>query len=220
MIVEFFGPSGVGKTTLLNRVVQHGLPPQWRTVTKPALHEIAARINPPDFDRLETALLEMRLANLLQHKITPLEVYHLTNLAYNHMALQATYRRLKPRPNLVLDEHLMQLFLPELITLIDNYAPEFSPVLQHRAVVFVKDREEKILSNLKSRAKTADYKPLLAERSNEELLVRMQDFQTGGKALMDFLKTQGVPVLEIDLNQSDGVDATSRFIKSLGNHSG
>jgi hypothetical protein len=219
MIVEFFAPSGTGKTRLLNGIIQKGLPPTWHVLTKYALNENAGTINPPDFDQFETVLLEMRLANLLQRKITPLELYHLVNLAHTHMAVQVSHRRKKLPQNLLLDEHLFQLFLQEIFTLIVKFPSHLAPLLQQRAVVFVTNSEEKIMANIKSRARTSEYKPLVADRTDNELLARMRGFQSGARTVLKFLKTQNVPVLEIDLSQSDGVDATSLFIQSLSNRS-
>lgn len=214
LIVEFMGPTGVGKTTASRSILARLNGTEWQSLND-HIETPRRRITPPEFNETESLLLELRLANLLSAGMRPNDLLHTLFVEYQHMSFEVQNRHF-PSDNLyVACEHIFQLFIAEMNFLILHKPENLHALLEDRAFVFMTRPISAILSNVKQRRASGEYRAFANGASDQQLLQSINWFVSRAPSLKNFIKKNGRPFIEVNLEDKDAEDKITAFLEAL-----
>jgi hypothetical protein len=198
-IVEFIGPSGIGKSRLLVQILAVAKARNWS-----AMHEaISHREFAPRLDRWESFLLERKLRTVIATKgITVVEIYGILPFYFRKVVTDSTLRSEFAVRNFVDDDPFFHNFGGELVELFRLDPAAFSGFVRNRAFVFLRGAPERILRNVRDRQARGEYRVATARVPDTELLETIGGRLARQRALRDLVSSVGSPCVEIDYDYS------------------
>lgn len=219
LIVEFVGPPGVGKTTIADKVIELNKPESTELIK---LENFATRLQrkyrkPKRLDRMYEWLLERKIRRIESRNFTPLVKIHQLNHA-SKVAIWDNYIHLRDDDKIILaDDGFVYHFIDPLIDLGKEKPADFCKIMDNRIVVLCKDNPVNIVKRIRVRQK----KGVLRERhwklGNDELQLQTKLELEREERLIDVLKHNEVPFIDIDGNDSVTKNAliVSNFITTV-----
>jgi hypothetical protein len=198
-IVDFYGPSGVGKTTLANFI--------WKASGSPIPEDLGETFQElgreEEVSRAERALLHLLARKFSMMRLDSREdidhVMGLYSWVLGVVKLQRKMLRQKRKASyLVSHDGFFHAFGPTIFSLSDKEVETIAPILQGRACVFLSASPETIAKRLFGRSQSGVLHPAHRNRTSEELS-RAASLRLGtSMELSDFLAARGVRVLHVD----------------------
>jgi hypothetical protein len=203
MIIEFLGPSGVGKTTLLNSLVPD-LSKEWR------INYAYLAVSEPwsETDDLKTTyriLLEKKVKNLIRTQ-NFFDIPHLLN--HYSTRTQRDFWMVcggnRANEGFINDEGLVHLFLEELYELItENEATPASlrQIFENRILFSFFQDKDKIISNLRQRSLEIPgaIQDQVGRHGVESTMKQIDSYYSHSIKLIDKIRDLGGCVVELNL---------------------
>ena len=219
VLVEFVGPSGVGKTTLYKQLFKG---PDKTPLGLP-FEQFCARDH--EFAIDDAALDGSPHGQLLKHKWDSLvwstyrteDILSLLRYTYRILRMDVAIYRSTHTGCFLMENGLFHIFTKELLELKESVPVSFDNLLRRRAIVHFSGAPDRITANILNRKKAGDLKPLHKDRSEAEL-VELNRIRCALKQdLADAAEASGGRVLRIDTANTldDNVYAIETFVRDL-----
>jgi hypothetical protein len=219
-IVEFVGPSGVGKSTLVELLLRQEKLHRWK--------------NYQNFVLTQTENLDLRKHELHgTHKLIWDRKFagnNVTNQNLNQPSSEATYlmellqhdqllQSTTEKPFILLEENVLQNFLEEHYWIAKHHRNKCLSYLSGRAFILITDHPHNISKRFRQRKLSGVERPWLDERDEEPLQLQFREHQS---ALLNFLQHNedlGYNWFAIDmaLGTDQALIKASAFLRGLEN---
>lgn len=205
-LVEFAGVSGVGKTTLLNRLFQFEKLQRWN----PNIGSIpiAREVYSDTGDVLTGTRLKLwqtKVRHVSERAETEaMKSFHL-GIASWHLRWDQGFPHHHAGPFSAIDEHFLQLLFPELCWLVQLQTADAKIFLQSRNFILLTDDPQHILERVRQRQVTGPRRPHLEGCDDAKILTDSERFQAAMLAFLQAHEDFGYSWLVIDM--SKGFDA-------------
>ena len=198
-IVEFIGPSGIGKSRLLVQILAVAKARRWR-----AMHEaISHREFAPRLDRWDSFLLERKLRTVMATKgITVVEIYGILPFYFRKIITDSTLRSEFAVRNIVDDDPFFYNFGGELAELFELDQAAFGGLVRNRAFVFLRAAPERIFRNIRERQARGEYRVATARVADAELLDTIGRRLENQHTMRELVSRVGSPYVEIDYDSA------------------
>ena len=217
LIVELIGPSGVGKTHLVNRLRDAGRLQGWQSIREAsALLEAETPATDMCSEFLQQNMLEEQMswfkANCPQHEVDlsrPLLEEHIRA----DILIEKSTRDFK----ILADEHLFQIFCGQVLKLAINQREVFRRTLQCRAFIFVFDTAGKILRNTWLRQQAGVWRPMLGGVGDDRLHKRTEWFFSYMNKMAGLIAAENGRQIHLDLavDESELDSTVVKFLQAL-----
>lgn len=217
LIVEFVGPSGVGKTTLCNAYLD------FQRLSVPG-GNILTRKYVEQLDALEPSIKGHSLYNtIFEHKINDITRRKNESFFSKYSRVESSFNCIKadllitnsiPNRLFILDQHIIQLHRRTLSEIRDEY--DLRELYENRLVIYCTTSPETIVKQIKKRAKTTEgIQPFHDGLTDEELFVKEAKIINIWEEDMEIHKNHGMKVLRIDTqnNMEENCLLVDNFIK-------
>jgi hypothetical protein len=198
-IVEFIGPSGIGKSWLLHTILQGSAPREWRTLQEVARNRQIA----PRFNHWEVFLLDRKLRAVLATRgIGVVDIYRILPFFFNLLAVDSVLRSEFKTRKIVDDDPLFNNYAGAIIELAQRNQAAFAELVSNRAFVFLRSHPERILSNIRARQARGQYRVAVEGVSESDLMATVREQVERFQQLRDLVAVSGNPFIEIELEPS------------------
>ncbi|HLS30818.1 MAG TPA: hypothetical protein VK021_08180 [Flavobacteriaceae bacterium] len=203
LIVEFMGPSGVGKTTLRDYYLKH----HKFSFEGEVITEKEVKNYHFDFDESKSKkeeiyrlLLAAQLKKISDTKDSFIKTHRRLNLFYDTLKNDFLIRNYLSDTIVFMDQHVFKFFTNDFIHLkkIDQ-KQEF---LQHRIIIYCKASPEIIVNHIEKRKQTGTTRPVHQQRNSKELHQQLQEHLTEREKDIQTLRQNGAHLLEINTEKS------------------
>lgn len=196
-VIEFTGPPGVGKTTIMNAFIKK-ISKKGLTVESKYLNNIVksdSKIKYNGHVLIFDLFKESLDINISSRKLEG---------QLNRLQLDLQMMDENLSKTLVADEWLFKAFGKELKQLNNNNLNKFKDVLRNRTIVYVKAPPEKIYSHIQTRNKTwGGHK----HKTKQEIILQTQKSLQSHQDLVELAETHGAKVITLDAMNSVAFNA-------------
>lgn len=217
-LVEFVGPSGVGKSTLFD-IMLAGRKPEdgWLTPAE-SLRVFKPQAFPVQLDDTYERLLWLKLREVSQSNHAPSVKYELLAFFNGNLRLDASLSRLELKAPVVHHDGLLHNFSPCFALLRKDDPIGFSRLIKNRAIVHCFAPAQLIADRILKRNDEGYARPQHRNLSEQELIEQSTVVLQRESGLVALLKEEGAPCLELNLahEPDQNIEAIQRFIDSLG----
>jgi hypothetical protein len=207
-LVELAGASGVGKSTLMHRLLQLPELTRWQS-TLPSPSEI--KNEKLSFTQLRLLVLKNRLVYERTQSTKGREIA--MSVSRRHLRIGAALARTEETHFTIMEEHLLQFFLEPLQVLAQRHREKARVLMQQRSVILLTSDPKLILRQYRKRQTAGAWRPGLDDMDDETLLHSAASFQQG---LIDFVHSISdfdCACLVIDMRS--GIEVATRQAKAF-----
>ncbi|OQA17233.1 MAG: hypothetical protein BWY63_02470 [Chloroflexi bacterium ADurb.Bin360] len=216
-LVEFIGPSGIGKTALFDEMVARRKPEHgWLTPAESLCWFDQQPVSAPLHDIYEKLLL-LKLQEVSLLAIAPSDKYRLLAFFNENLQLDADLNRLELKAPVVCHDGLFHNFSSCLLALDGDDPSGFNRLIQNRAFVHCSASAQLIAERILKRNAGGQARPHHRDLTEQELSVQSAKVLEQNSDLVARLKNAGSPCLDLDMAHETGrnIEAVQHFIDSL-----
>jgi dephospho-CoA kinase len=216
--VEFFGPSGVGKSALFHAACKYNKN-KWITLSR-FVKSIPCRKQKDILEKQETYnfLATIKVNNIAQLERCGTDKLSALNYCYKELKKDAIASAYNKKLKVVADEGLFSIFFPALQELYEKSVDEFVKLTERRAIVYCYAPAETILERRKQRNKKRDRYFLQSDtHPPQKQLADLSEERNNFISIVSHF----TPVLYIDTSDAikDNIKKINSFIDSLAKDS-
>lgn len=196
-IVELVGPSGVGKTTLLRKLIQRSPGHHWTPVDR-EIHPMS--VPKPDLESISAIdrfLLERKTERVMAEYRNPVDRRGLLFYCYRNLLADVAVREHYTRARLISGDGLCHNFGAELVAAHTSGIPGLPGFFSDRAFVVLHSSAPAILRNVRHREVLGGYRPGIANQDDATVLDRIHRNLREVSEFRDLIRNLGRPLLEI-----------------------
>ena len=217
LIVELIGPSGVGKTHLVNRLRDAGRLQGWQSIRE-ASALLESETPAPDMcgEYFQLKMLEEQIswfkANCPQHEVDLFMPVHEAYIRADILIEKST-RDFK----ILADEHLFHIFCGQVLNLAVNQREVLQRTLRNRAFIFVFDTAENILKNTRLRQQAGVWRPRMGGVGDDQLRERTEWYFSYMNQMAGMIAAENGRQIHLDLAGDESkLDSTVvNFLQAL-----
>ncbi|MGO3182955.1 MAG: shikimate kinase [Aequorivita sp.] len=203
LIVEFMGPSGVGKTTLRDFYLKHHkFPFKGEMMTEKDLKKYDLKLDESNMGKVEIyeLLFSAKLKELSEAQDSFIKTNRRLNLFYNSLKIDFFIRNYLSEKQVFLDQHVFKFFANDFIQLKETEQKQ--EFLRNRIIIYCKASPEKIMEYIEKRNRTDTTRPVHQNRDSKLLHLQLQEHLTQREKDVQMLKQNGAHILEINTENS------------------
>lgn len=202
LIVEFMGPSGVGKTTLRDFYLKHHkFPFKGEMITEKDLKKYDLKlVESKGKEEIYGLLFSAKLKKLSDTKDSFTKTHRRLNLFYDTLKSDFFIRNQLSNTVAVLDQHVFKFFANDFIHLKET--EQKREFLQDRIIIYCKASPEKIMEYIGKRNQSGAIRPVHENRDSKQLHQQLQEHLAERKNDMQTLFQNGAHILEINTENS------------------
>lgn len=218
MMVEFVGPSGVGKTTLYNVLLARRMSTDiWITVDELLNFYKKTGSNQCKLNEVYEILLTMKLKDVTKKEFKIIDKYSILDFFYKNIQIDAIINNQALPALIVLHDGIIHNFSNELYLLNKNNTNLYFNIFKNRAVVHCYASPQLISENILKRNSEGHSRPQHKFLTKGQLMEQSGDILTNKAQFVAQLKQYKIPCLEINMENdiSQNVATVNKFIGEL-----
>ncbi|WP_026452246.1 AAA family ATPase [Aequorivita capsosiphonis] len=202
VIVEFMGPSGVGKTTLRDFYLKHHkFPFKGEIMTEEDLKKYDLKLDESKGkEEIYGLLFSAKLKELSEAQESFIKTNRRLNLFYNSLKIDFFIRNYLSETQVILDQHVFKFFANDFIRLKETEQKQ--AFLRNRIIIYCKASPEKIIEYIEKRNRTDTIRPVHQNRDSKLLHLQLQEHLVQREKDVQMLKQNGAHILEINTENS------------------
>lgn len=203
LIVEFMGPSGVGKTTLRDYyLIHHKFSFEGEVITEKEVknYHFNFEESKSEKEKIYRLLLAAQLKKISDTKDSFIKTHRRLNLFYDTLKNDFLIRNYLSDTIVFMDQHVFKFFANDFIHLKETEQKQ--EFLEHRIIIYCKASPETIINHIEKRKQTGTTRPVHQQRESEELHRQLEEHLAERKKDVQMLKKNGAHLLEINTEKS------------------
>lgn len=198
--IEFFGSSGVGKTTLYKKLFRiRSEKDKWIPITAFLQNYDTNQADVFFYSEAHEKLLDMKFRNIMTRQCHTFKKLRYLHFSLDKIQKDAIISKFNSSHKVILDEGIVHNFSKQLSCLFNEDKKAFDHLVAHTAIIYCFSTENKIAENiLKRKKKTGRINFQHKELTHNKLLEKIKESLNKNLNLIGLLEDQGIPVLRID----------------------
>lgn len=217
-IVEFLGPSGVGKTTLHDALVhQRDVGDGWVTVEEYLSHHDEVGRDGVSLDVTHRMLLEWKLRSVSEAEIPVQDKYQVLDFFHRNLLVDLRINAPDVKACVVWHDGLLHNFSDELRELLQHYPADFGALVRNRAVVHCHSTPEQVAAHIMQRQRDGHIRPQHKGLGETALVAYSAEGLATNAGFVRRLSEHSLACLEVDTADdiSENVQRVREFVISL-----
>ncbi len=202
-IIEFMGPSGVGKTTLRNYYLkQYSTSFTGGIITEKFLETHTLNLNEKDIENTEIydILFYQKLLTLNQKRSNFVKTNRQVRLFYKTLAEDFIIRNYSHKKYAFLDQHIFKFFTENFLQLEDSETQK--ELLKNRIIVYCHAAPKTVVEYIKKRAASGKISFKHQGKNESQLYSTLTDHMANRKPQIQKLKEYGACIITINTENS------------------
>lgn len=203
LVVEFMGPSGVGKTTLRDYYLKHHkFSFQNEVITEKEVKNY--HFNLEEFksenEEIYQTLFASKLKKISETKDSFIKTHRRLNLFYDSLKIDFVIRNYLSDTIVFMDQHVFKFFANDFIHLKETELKQ--EFLQRRIIIYCKASPETIIDYIEKRKQAGSTRPVHKQRDSKQLHHQLQEHLAAREKDVQTLQQNGAHLLEINTEKS------------------
>lgn len=202
-IIEFIGPSGVGKTTLCKELLRtRGAGDRWRSASEALRYGGGERSEDDTVNKKYEQLLQLKLEQVCTMNSPYAIRFEVLSYFHRVVVQEKEFNRELAKADVVLDEGICHNFMEELLKLHELDPVSLAALIAKRIVINCVGNPSNVVARIRSREAQGRLMALHREKDNDELLAMIKLEMEQKKELVRVLREFHVPCLEVDVSKA------------------